>query len=247
MALGRRNNRDSYGVPVRSAPAVQPMPAMAAAATAAPAGAPPAPPAPDFFSPAPVAPPSYQGPPPPYSAGGAQTGYPPYGGGYQSPPMPPAVPRSTKRPFVRIGGAVVAVLIAVAAFAAFRNNSPITVPATLGGQPRMTGPQIDPVLEMTKAGLEKQNPGRTVETAAYGVPGQAPLVLAVMRGRLDVERDMNQVAATSRQQFGSVTCAKLGGAVGCEWSGSVSGGVFGTKISMADLAVIAQEAKNATD
>jgi hypothetical protein len=257
MALGRRKTRDSYGVPVRSAPPAQPVPAIAGVATApAPAGGL----ASDFFSPppppAPAAPPAWQGTQPSYPAPGGQPswqqgGYQPYGGNPAGlPPTPPSMSarKSGPRSWIRMGVGIVAALVLLAVgWGVVSRAQPIAAPTTLGGQPQIHDPQVDPVLAQMKLSLEKDNPGKAVDVMAYGTRGR-PVILGLVRGRIDIDKEMQGAAPNTRKDFGSVSCAKTAapGQVICLWSGSLSGGVFALNMKMPEVAALTEEAKTAT-
>lgn len=225
-------------------PATQPVPVAATAPTQSAAA-----PAVDFYSPPIAAPPAYPAPVSGYpGATGYQSGAP---GQYGFPPPAPARP-TRSRLLPRIGkGLLVVVVLGVirGGCSAVWQSRDITVPTRLSGYEQVSGPMIDSSLVEMKSYLEKENPGKAVAVAAYGTDGTPSFVLGVLRGRVDVDKELKDAQLKSRKDFGPVTCAKTGvpGQVGCLWTGSVSGAVFALDMKMADLAAIAQEARQLTD
>jgi len=254
VALGRRNNRNSYGVPVRPAPAPAPemqpvsaaVPAMATGAAAPVLASGTS--APDFYSPAPAAPSSYSGP---GTQPTWQDGSPPWSPSRSSLPPPAPARPARSRARGRIGSGLL-IALALAGIrggcSALSQSADIEPPTTISGYVQVHGAQIDGPLDAIKSEIQQDNPGKGVAVAAYGTnEGEPMFALALLRGRVDIDKELKDARATSRKSFGPITCAKTAtaGEIGCIWSGSVSGAVFTYGMKMADAAAIAKEARDA--
>jgi hypothetical protein len=120
---------------------------------------------------------------------------------------------------------VAVVLVVLVAFGYFAGLGPmnrlsttrtITAPAKLGGLDRITNVKTRNQLglDATRDALSRINDGKKMTVEAYGDPaGNRMFVVIAMRGKLDIDKTLQQSGATPEQikKVGLSTCVTSGG------------------------------------
>jgi len=148
-------------------------------------------------------------------------------------------PSNTVRNVAIGAGVVIAVLfllgilLAVAIPVFLNQRGPVKAPTTLAGRSLIATPETTDIAATAADAMSKQNSGRRITVAMYGVTDEPDVMLIAMRGRVDESREVEDAKQagivldrTTRREYDGVVCYQIPqyhGAM-CMWSrGSVAG------------------------